>query len=74
MFPLPSTRTFEAGFPSEARIPGFWDSAVLVKSGIGAETVCFFLPQCRPEDQYQSQGAAQEPSAIHTTERGQGMG
>ena len=39
MLPLPSARTYEAVLPSEARIPGFWDSAVPTISGTDADTV-----------------------------------
>ena len=44
MFPLLSVWTYEAGFPSEARILGFWDDIVPVISGTGADAVCSFLP------------------------------
>ena len=43
---LPSSWTYEARFPSEARIPGFKDIAVLVISRISTDTVCSFSPQC----------------------------
>ena len=36
MLPLPSTWTYEAGLPSEARIPKLWDIVVLVISGTSA--------------------------------------
>ena len=47
---LPSPWTYEAGFPSEARIPGFWDSTVPVISGTDVDTVYSFSPQCGPEE------------------------
>ena len=49
MFPFPSALTCKAGLPLEARIPRFWDSAVLVISRTGADTVCSFSPQCGPK-------------------------
>ena len=48
MFPLPSAWTYEAGLPSEARILGFWDSAIPVISGTGTDTICSFSPRCGP--------------------------
>ena len=32
------------GFPTEARIPGSWDTLVSVISGTHSDTVCSFLP------------------------------
>ena len=49
MFPLPSARTCEKRLPVEAGIPRIRNTAVPVISGTGADTVCFFSPQCRPE-------------------------
>ena len=39
VLPLPATRTYEEGLPSEIGIPGFWDSAVPVSGGTGEDTV-----------------------------------
>ena len=39
VLPLPAARTYEEGLPSETRIPGFRDSAVLVSGGTGEDTV-----------------------------------
>ena len=49
MLLLPLARTCGAGLALEARIPWFWDNAVLVISGTGSCTVCSFLPQYEPE-------------------------
>ena len=49
MFPLPSARTSEARLPSEARILGFWDNTFPIISRTGADTICSFSTQCRPE-------------------------
>ena len=44
IFPLPTARTYEAGFPLEAGIPGFQDSVVPVIRGIGADKVYSSIP------------------------------
>ena len=46
---LPSAWTFKARLPSEARIPGIWDTSVQVISETGADPVCSFSPQYGPE-------------------------
>ena len=39
----------ETGLPSEAGIPGLWDTSVLVINGTCTDAICSFLPQCGPE-------------------------
>ena len=56
MLLLPLAWTYEARFPSEARILELWDSVVLVISGTGADTVFSFLPQCGPDGQISVSG------------------
>ena len=51
---LPSARTCEVGLPSEARIPGFRDSAFAVISGTGTDTICSPYPSMGQGNQYQS--------------------
>ena len=41
---LPSAWTYEAGLPLEARISWYWDGAVPIISGTGADVVCSFSP------------------------------
>ena len=74
MFPLPSAQTCEVGLPSEARIPRIRDT--LVQSSVGQARTQFVPshPSVGQRDQYQSQGAAQAPSSIQISQRGQGMG
>ena len=50
MLPLPSAWTYEAELPSEAIIPGFWDSAVSAISRTSADTVHSSLPQHGPRE------------------------
>ena len=66
---LPSALTFEAGLPSEARIPKLWDSAVPVISGTGTDAVCSFSPSAGQRDQYQYQGVVHAPSATQIGQR-----
>ena len=73
MLPLPTAQTYEEGFPLEARVPGFRDSAVPVGYGTGADTICFSTPSMGQRNQYQSQGAAQAPSTSQTGHIGQGQ-
>ena len=49
MLPLPKAWAHETGLSTKARIPEVWDNVVLVISGISADTVCSFSPQCRPK-------------------------
>ena len=44
VLPLPAARTYEEGLPSETRIPGFRDSAVLVSGGTGEDIVYSSIP------------------------------
>ena len=71
---LPSAWTYEKGLPSKARIPGFWDNAVLIISGIGGDIVCSFSPQCGSKEPASISGVAQAPFTTQTGQRGQGMG
>ena len=50
MLLLPSAWTYEAGVPMEAWIVGFRASVVLVISGTGADTICFFSPRYGSEE------------------------
>ena len=45
MFPLPVARTYEAGLPPEARIPGFRDNVVPVSCGTCMDIVYSSIPQ-----------------------------
>ena len=45
VLPLPTVWTHEKGLPTEARIPGLWDTSVPFISGTYANTVCLSLPQ-----------------------------
>ena len=45
MLLLPLAWTYEAGLPTEAWIPGFWASSVLVISGTGSNTIYSSIPQ-----------------------------
>ena len=53
LFLLPAAWTREEGFPTEARIPGFWDAIVPIISGIDTDTVC---SHHRPRKQVSSSG------------------
>ena len=44
MLPLPTSRTYEEGFPPETGIPMFGIGAVPVRCGTGAATVGFSIP------------------------------
>ena len=48
MLPLPPAWTYEVELTSEARIPGFWDSAIPSISGTGVDIVLSSLPQHGP--------------------------
>ena len=74
MLLLPSAWANEKGLSTKAGILELWDSAVPVISGTGVDIVCSFSPSAGQRDQYQSQGAAQAPSATQIGQRGQGMG
>ena len=50
MLPLSATWAHEEGLPPETRIPGFWDSTVLVSSRIGEDTVRSSTARYRPEE------------------------
>ena len=50
LLPLPSTWEYLAGLPLKASIPGFWDSAVPVICGTGADIVYSSPPQCGLEE------------------------
>ena len=50
MLPLLTARTYEEGLPLETGIPGFWDSAVLVSGGIGADTIYSSAPKFGSEE------------------------
>ena len=74
MLVFPSTWAHEKGLSTKARILELWDNVVPIISATGAGTVYSFLPNAGQRDQYQSQGAAQVPSATQISQRGQGMG
>ena len=42
MILLPSALKYEAGLPTETRIPGFWADAVPFINRIGADPICSF--------------------------------
>ena len=65
MLLLPSAWAHEKELSIKARIPELWDSVVPVINGTGADTVCSFSPSAGQRVLYQSQGAAQAPSATH---------
>ena len=46
MLLLPSAWENETGLSTEAGIPELWDIAVPIISGIDADTICSFSPQC----------------------------
>ena len=50
MLPLPAARTYEEGLPLETGILGFRDSAILISSRTGEDTVYFSTAQYRPEE------------------------
>ena len=50
MLPLSAAWSHEEGLPPETRIPGFWDSIVLVSSRIGEDTVRSSTARYRPEE------------------------
>ena len=74
MLPLPSAWAHETRLSTKVGILELWDSAALIISGTGVDTVCSFSPSIGQRNQYQSQGASQTPSATQTGQRGQGMG
>ena len=74
MLSLPSAWAHETGLSTETRIPKLWDSAFPVISGTGADVIVPSHPNAGQRDQYQSQGAAQAPSAIQIGHKDQGMG
>ena len=49
MLPLSAAWTHEEGFPPEARIPGCWDSTVLVSSRTGEDTIRSSTARYKPE-------------------------
>ena len=50
VLPLPAARTHEEGLPPKTRIPGFWDSAVLVSSRTREDTIYSSTARYRLEE------------------------
>ena len=57
MLSLPAAWTHEEGLPTEIGILGFRDSAVLVSSRTGEDTVYSSIARYRPEEQVSVSGS-----------------
>ena len=74
MLSLLSAWAHETRLSIGARIPELWDNIVPVISGISADTVCSFSPQCGPEGPVSVSRCYKVPFTTQIAQRGQSMG